>query len=244
MLFFKHFLHFLPKNARITQLVLKGFTMKSKGEKLKELRSAYKLSQAEFADKVGSTKAAIHSYEHNFNQIPKTIMQKITQATGIGLEYFESNMSLEAAFATYNIDTTNPKMNGINESVCAVYNGLANFVNGIKTIQDFIFTSDILNNLFSIYESHNYHFITISTNEAEPFARAGEVLCVAKTATPKNAQIFIARIQQSVVLLEYFVLNDKEVILKGADGIARQMDNDEFSRLEILGVVKKIVSFR
>ena len=70
------------------------------------------------------------------------------------------------------------------------------------------------------------------------------MLCVAKTATPKNAQIFIARIQQSVVLLEYFVLNDKEVILKGADGIARQMDNDEFSRLEILGVVKKIVSFR
>ena len=78
--------------------------MQSKGEKIKELRKAYKLSQAEFADKVGSTKAAIHSYEHNINQIPKAIMQKIIQATGIGLEYFESDMSLEAAFARYGID--------------------------------------------------------------------------------------------------------------------------------------------
>lgn len=218
--------------------------MKSKGEKLKELRKAYKLYQAEFADKVGSTKAAIHSYEHNLNQIPKTIMQKITQATGIGLEYFESDMTLEEAFVIYNIDATNPKMKGINESVCAVYSGLANFVSDTKTIQDFVFTSDILHTLFSIYESHNYHFITISTNEAEPFAKAGEVLCVAKNTMPKNAEIFIARIQQSVILLEYFVLNDREALLKGADGIARQMGNDELSGLEILGVVKRIVSLR
>lgn len=238
-------MYFLQKNARIHAIIFRqGHTMKSKGEKLKELRKAYKLSQPEFADKVGSTKPAIHSYEHNLNQIPKAIMQKITQATGIGLEYFESNMSLEEAFAAYNIDSTNPKMNGINESVCAVYSGLANFVSNIKTIQDFIFTSDILHNLFSLYESHNYHFITISTNEAQPFAKAGEVLCVAKGAMPKNADILIARIQQSVILLEYFVLNGKEVLLKGADGIARQMNNDEFSRFEILGVVKKIVSFR
>lgn len=218
--------------------------MKSKGEKLKELRKAYKLSQPEFADKVGSTKPAIHSYEHNLNQIPKAIMQKITQATGIGLEYFESDMSLEEAFAAYNIDSTNPKMNGINESVCAVYSGLANFVNGTKTIQDFVFTSDILQNIFRLYDTHDYHFITINANEAQPFANAGEVLCVAKTATPNNADILITRIQQSVILLEYFVLNDREVLLKGADGIARQMNNDEFSAIEILGVVKRIVSLR
>ena len=41
-----------------------------------------------------------------------------------------------------------------------------------------------------------------------------------------------------------FVLNDNEVLLKGADGIARQMNNDEFSAIEILGVVKRIVSLR
>lgn len=218
--------------------------MQSKGEKIKELRKAYKLSQAEFADKVGSTKPAIHSYEHNINQIPKAIMQKIIQATGIGLEYFESDMSLEAAFARYGIDSISPKINGINESVCAVYSGLANFVNGTKTIQDFIFTSDILQNIFRLYDTHDYHFITINANEAQPFANAGEVLCVAKTATPNNADILIARIQQSVILLEYFVLNDREVLLKGADGIARQMNNDEFSAIEILGVVKRIVSLR
>lgn len=218
--------------------------MQSKGEKIKELRKAYKLSQAEFADKVGSTKPAIHSYEHNINQIPKAIMQKIIQATGIGLEYFESDMSLEAAFARYGIDSTSPKINGINESVCAVYSGLANFVNGTKTIQDFVFTSDILQNIFRLYDTHDYHFITINANEAQPFANAGEVLCVAKTATPNNADILIARIQQSVILLEYFVLNDREVLLKGADGIARQMNNDEFSAIEILGVVKRIVLLR
>lgn len=218
--------------------------MKSKGEKLKELRKAYKLYQAELADKVGSTKAAIHSYEHNLNQIPKTIMQKITQATGIGLEYFESDMTLEEAFARYNIDSTNPKMKGINESVCAVYNGLPNFISDIKEIQNFVFTTDILQNLLGLYEAHNYHFINIGTNEVEPFAKAGELLCVAKSATPHNAEIFIARIQQSVMLLQYFVLNDNEVLLKGADGIARQMSNNEFSVIEILGVVKRIVSLR
>lgn len=218
--------------------------MQSKGEKLKELRKAYKLSQAEFADKVGSTKPAIHSYEHNINQIPKAIMQKIIQATGIGLEYFESDMGLEAAFARYGIDSTNPKINGINESVCAVYSGLANFVNDIKTIQDFVFTSDILQNIFGLYDTHDYHFITINANEAQPFANAGEVLCMAKDATPNNADILIARIQQSVILLEYFVLNDREVLLKGADGIARQMSNNEFSTIGILGVVKRIVSLR
>lgn len=218
--------------------------MKSKGTKLRELRNAYKLSQLEFGDKVGSTKAAIHSYEHDFNQIPKAIMWKITQATGIGIDYFESDMSLAEAFDKYKIDATNPKMSGINESVCVVYNGLSNFISDTKAIQDFIFTSDILNNLFSVYEAYNYHFITISTNEAEPFARANEVLCVAKEAAPKNAQIIIAKIQQSVILFEYFVLNENEVILKGADGITRQMSNNEFSKIEILGVVKRIVSFR
>ena len=70
------------------------------------------------------------------------------------------------------------------------------------------------------------------------------MLCVAKTATPNNADILITRIQQSVILLEYFVLNDREVLLKGADGIARQMNNDEFSAIEILGVVKRIVLLR
>lgn len=112
----------------------------------------------------------------------------------------------------------------------------------ISTKQDFVFTSDILNNLFSLYESHNYHFINIGTNEAEPFAKAGEVL--SKTPTPKNTEIVIAKIQQSVILLEYFVLNDNKVILKGADGITRQMNNDEFSRIETLGVIKNIISFR
>lgn len=67
---------------------------------------------------------------------------------------------------------------------------------------------------------------------------------MAKTATPNNADILITRIQQSVILLEYFVLNDREVLLKGADGIARQMNNDEFSAIEILGVVKRIVLLR
>lgn len=218
--------------------------MNSKGAKLKALRNAYKLSQVEFGEKVGSTKAAIHSYEHGFNQIPKTIMWKITQATGIGLDYFESDMSLAEAFAKYKIDATNPKMNGINESICVVYKGLSNFVSNTKTIQDFVFTTDILQNLFSLYETHNYHFITINTNEAEPFAKANEVLCVAKDIEPKNAQIIIAKIGQSVILFEYFVLNDNDIILKGADGITRQMNNDEFSKIEILGVVKNIISFR
>lgn len=217
---------------------------KNKGAKLKQLRNAYKLSQLEFGDKVGATKASIHSYEHGFNQIPKAIMQKITQATGIGNEYFESNMSLEEAFKKYNIDSLNPKMNGINESTCAVYDGLHNFENDIKAIQDFVFTSDILNNLFCLYEAYNYSFIIINTSKAEPFAKANEILCVAKEAIPKNSQIIIAKIQQSVILFEYFVLNEREIILKGTDGIARQMSNDEFSKIEVLGVVKSIISFK
>lgn len=92
---------------------------KSNGKKLQAIRNTYDLSQKEFADKLGVTRASINGYENNVNPVPQSVKRKVLQATGIGFEYFDSKMSLDEAFAKYGIDPQNPIKKPIKRSTCA-----------------------------------------------------------------------------------------------------------------------------
>ena len=51
--------------------------MKNIGKKLKDLRSAFGLTQKEFANKIGITKASINGYENNVNPLTQAAKWKI-----------------------------------------------------------------------------------------------------------------------------------------------------------------------
>ncbi|WP_218987482.1 helix-turn-helix domain-containing protein, partial [Campylobacter jejuni] len=91
----------------------------------------YGLSQREFGEKVGITKGSINSYENNVNSITQGAKWKILQATGIGFEYFDSDMTLSEAFKKYNIDISKKlEFKKIEESICAICDGVKNYIDG------------------------------------------------------------------------------------------------------------------
>lgn len=74
------------------------------GEKLRNLHNAFGLAQREFGDELGITRANVNSYENNFNPIPQGVKWKILQITGIGFEYFDTDMCSNEAFVRYKRD--------------------------------------------------------------------------------------------------------------------------------------------
>lgn len=212
---------------------------KTKGEKLRDLRTAYGLSQRELADKIGSTRPSIQAYEANINQIPIGVIWKIAQITGIGFEYFDSDMELWDAFAKYKINPSEGlSIVGIQESVSSVYEGLKDYVNGKDSVKPFILNTEVLSKLFSLYGNLDYAFVRICGSEAEPFAKNGDIIAVTKSIEIQNANFIITRFQDSIMIVQYFIAGLDSVVFKTLNDIQINLSNNEFNKLEIFGIIK------
>lgn len=212
--------------------------MKTKGEKLRNLRNAFGLSQREFGDKVGITKGSINSYENNVNPISQGVKWKILQATGIGFEYFDTDMSLNEAFVKYKLNPQNLKFKEMEESICAVYDGLKNYIDNNCIESPFTIKSWILSNLFDM-GNFDFCFIKIRHNELEPYAKNKEILAVIRDENVENGDKIIIDFKGSVLVVQYFSEFDEVRLQIIASGKDIRLKNDEFKKsVKILAIIK------
>ena len=219
--------------------------IKDKGIKLRNLRTACGLSQADFGDKIGVSRASIAGYENNINPIPTTVMWKITQATGIGNDYFLTDMDLSEALHKYGVQldvSKGLKVSGIKESVCAVFNGLNAYISKEYLISDFILNTDILGHILKLNGSYNYDFIVVNGDEAKPFANDGDTLIVARGLEPKHNDLVITTFSNSPMVLRYFISGVEQITLKDTKDTEIVLKKDEIKSIEILGVIKQKVA--
>ena len=66
------------------------------GDKIKNLRKSRKLTQAEFAQKIGVSRSTLACYEVGERVPNLKTLQEITEAFGIGLDYFDLSVKDEA----------------------------------------------------------------------------------------------------------------------------------------------------
>ncbi|EAH7914957.1 helix-turn-helix transcriptional regulator, partial [Campylobacter jejuni] len=212
--------------------------MKTIGEKLRDLRNAYGLSQREFGEKVGITKGSINSYENNVNSITQGAKWKILQATGIGFEYFDSDMTLSEAFKKYNIDISKKlEFKKIEESICAICDGVKNYIDG-KYLETFNIKSLFLNHLFDGMGYFDLCFLKVKHNELEPYAKNGDILVVSSNKNAENGDKIIINYKENILIVQYFHEFDK-IILKTMSGEEIKFYNSEFSDcVDILAIIK------
>lgn len=219
--------------------------VKDKGIKLRNLRTACGLSQADFGDKIGVSRASIAGYENNINPIPMNVMWKIAQATGIGNDYFLTDMDLSEALHKYDIEldiSKGLKVSGIKESMCAAFNGLNAYVSKEYLVNDFILNADILAHTLKLNGSYNYDFILANGDEAKPFANDGDTLIAVRDLEPKHNDLVIVKLNNSPMVLRYFVSGIEQVTLTNTKGIEIVLQGNKIKNIEILGVIKQRIA--
>ncbi|MCW1332731.1 helix-turn-helix domain-containing protein, partial [Campylobacter jejuni] len=198
------------------------------GKKLKDLRNAYGISQREFGEKVGITKGSINSYENNVNPITQGAKWKILQATGIGFDYFDTDMTLAEAFEKYNINPSKIAFKEIEESICTFYEGVKNYIDG-KCLEPFNVKSWVLNHLFGDVGGFDLCFIKVKHNELEPYAKNSEILVVLNNKYAENGDKIIIEYKNTILVVQYF--DEFGIIrLKSIGGEEIKLTSDEFTK--------------
>lgn len=213
--------------------------MKTVGDKLRDLRNIYGLSQREFGDKIGVTRGSINSYENNVNPLTQAVKWKILQGTGIGFEYFDTDMSLNEAFIKYGIDPSKKlEFIEMEESICAVYEGVENFIDGKCEQNPLNIKSWFLNALFEGMGNFDICFIKVKYNELEPYAKNNEILVVVRENNLKNGDKIIIDFKGSILVAQYFKEFD-DIILKGLNGKKINLKENDFNKnLKVIAVIK------
>lgn len=208
------------------------------GEKLRNLRNAFGLTQREFGDELGITRASVNSYENNFNPIPQGVKWKILQITGIGFEYFDTDMSLNEAFVRYKRDPQQLELRKLEECICSIYDGLKNYIDGTCIQSHFNIKSWILGNLFDM-GNLDLCFIKVKRGELEPYAKNKEILAVIRDENVENGDKIIIDFKGSVLVVQYFSEFDEVRLQIIASGKDIRLKNDEFKKsVKILAIIK------
>lgn len=218
--------------------------MKTVGEKLRDLRTAYGLSQSQFGDKLGITRGSINSYENNVNPLTTTAKYKILQATGIGFEYFDTDMELWEAFAKFGLNPTNLKFNSLTETIISFFNGLEAFANHEKGEKiQYISTKMQILDFLANFENASCVFVKIKGNMAEPFVKNGDIIAVIQDEYPNNKNWVIARFNDNIFVVQYFFSGTDEITLKLSDDEKFKFSSSEFkNKVEILGIIHAKIS--
>lgn len=216
-----------------------------KNKKLRELRLYYGLSQKKFGNKLGLTREAIASYENNNNPVPTSAILKMKQITGIGKEYFETDISLQEALEKYQITPVDiVNIDDFDETSCFIYEGIESYVknNFLEKKGDFSLKLQLLTLLFGFNQMVDYHFIKLNNAANEPFARRGDILIVVKEAKASNGDYVITYFQQSYIIFQYFIAGIDEVLFKGNNGVEIKLSGKEREQITILGIIKQKIT--
>ncbi|NDJ28184.1 transcriptional regulator, XRE family [Campylobacter sp. MIT 12-8780] len=213
--------------------------MKTIGEKLRDLRNIYGLSQREFGEKIGVARGSINSYENNVNPLTQGVKWKILQGTGIGFDYFDTDMSLNEAFIKYGIDPSKKlEFKETKESICAVYKGINNFMDGKCEQEPLNIKSWFLDSLFEGIGKFDICFINVSHNELEPYAKNNEILVVVRDGNLKNGDKIIIDFKGSILVVQYFKEFD-EIRLQTLSGKENKLKESDFKKeIKILAIIK------
>ncbi|MCR2056413.1 helix-turn-helix domain-containing protein [Campylobacter helveticus] len=213
--------------------------MKSIGEKLKNIRNAYGLTQREFGEKIGITKGSINSYENNVNPLTQSAKWKILQATGIGFDYFDTDMSLDEAFIKYGIDTSKKlELNEMEESICSIYNGIENFIDNKCEQNPLNIKSWFLSSLFEKIGNFNLCFIKVKHNELEPYAKNNEILALVRDNNPKNGDKILIDFKDNILVVRYFKEFDEILLQTFSDKEMKFKESDFNKKIKILAIIK------
>lgn len=215
------------------------------GDKLRKLRNAYGLTQSEFADKIGISRARINSYENNINPLPAQIKWKITEATGIGADYFDTDIDIATALNKYGIVAENGKLQikANSETICAVYDDLFDFVKGEFSVEPYLQKVKVLTKLFNLTRLYDYNFVIATNKKAVPFANDGDILVIVRDSTPKDNMLLILKVDDEI-LVKYCRINpfNKNIKLMSSkdDFSNTELSQNELSNIEFLGYVVNI----
>lgn len=217
--------------------------MKTSGEKLRDLREAYGLSQREFGEKLGITRASVNAYERNDHPLPKKVKIKVSEIIGIGFEYFDTEMSLDEAFEKFGVDLKDElESKNTSTSICLFYEGMRNFVEGKSYDKPLEISSPIIKYLFdSDYAKLNLCFIKLNSDEFEPFANYYDILVAVRDKKVTNNDKIIIEFNGNTKIVKYFrtfstneielTINDEKLTFK----------EDEFKQsVKILGIVLEV----
>lgn len=215
----------------------------NKAEKLRNLRLSYGLSQKDFGQKLGLTREAVASYEQGYNPVSTSVILKISQITGIGREYFESEMSLQEALKKYEITPLDMLQTGDFDDIgFFVYEDIMSYINNEPIKQKMTLKLRFLTLLFGLDIKTDYHFIKLTDSTNEPYAKKGDILIVLKNDKVVNGDFVITRFQQSYIIFQYFIAGLDEVLFKGSNDIEIRLKGKEKEQIEILGAIKQKIS--
>ncbi|MCR4942065.1 MAG: LexA family transcriptional regulator [Campylobacter sp.] len=218
---------------------------KTAGEKLRDLRTAFGLSQAQFGERIGITRGSIASYENNINPLAKEAKWKILQATGISDEYFDTDMELWEAFDKFGIDPTHLQLKSLTDTIISFYDSLEAFAGrAISKTQSISAKISVLNFLFH-FENTECSLVSIKGSRIEPFAKDGDILAVTKEEYPNNGQWVIAEFNNNLLISKYILSDKNSITLKSVDKNEFKFSIDEFKeKVKILGIIQAISSIK
>nr|WP_314442697.1 helix-turn-helix transcriptional regulator [uncultured Campylobacter sp.] len=211
--------------------------MKTNGEKLRNLRTAYGLSQEQFGNALSITKSSINAYEHDRNPINYNVKYKILQATGIGFDYFDTDMELWEAFTKYGLDPNHLKLKSFTECIVYVYPSISDFAARERAIQEKRGEVDFLE-FITKYKNSKYCLVRVRSGEGGFIAQEGDILVLIDDDAPMTEEWIIAKYRNNTFIVQYFFVSDDEIELRSS------MYNFKFSEkrfedeVEIAGVIK------
>lgn len=215
---------------------------KTAGEKLRDLRTAFGLSQAQFGDRIGITRGSIASYENDINPLNKSAKYKILQATGIGDEYFDTDMQLWEAFSKYEIDPSNLKLKSLTDTIITFRNSIKDFTNNTE-IPKYLSTKIEYLKFIAHYENAECVFVNVVGKEAEPLANNGDILVVAQDENPENANWIIVKIGDDTLIKQYLLTGNDEISLKSSSDDSYKFSKAVFEKeVKVLGIIRSKIS--
>lgn len=216
-------------------------TDESPGAKLKRLRMACRLSQEQLGNALGITKSSINAYEQDRNPINDNVKSKIERATGIGADYFDTDMSLYEACVKYKLDPLLLKLKSLTACAVLFYDSIDNFVAKKKPIDQKVMKVEILE-LLAEYSDSECCFVKVGKREGCSIAQEGDILVIVDDNRPCSGEWIILKneVSKDIYILQYIRnVNNKVWFRSSTYGDDVQ---NTLNRHDIVGIIKSKIS--
>ncbi|WP_298029173.1 helix-turn-helix transcriptional regulator [uncultured Campylobacter sp.] len=218
-------------------------TDESPGAKLKRLRMVCRLSQEQLGNALGITKSSINAYEQDRNPINDNVKSKIERATGIGADYFDTDMDLFEACAKYKLDPMHLKLKSLTACAVLFYDSIDNFVAKKKPIDQKVMKVEILE-LLAEYSDSECCFVKVGKREGCSIAQEGDILVVVVDDDPLLGDWIILKHGRNRHILQYLKKSlTEDVVWLRSSIYSFELDYQTFRRyVEIVGIIKSKIS--
>ena len=212
------------------------------GEKLKQLRAAYKLSQQRFGKMLSITKSSINAYEWDRNPINENVKCRIFEATGIGADYFDTDMTLQQAFEKYGVNPDCPKFRASIDCMVYVYASIEDFIGKVRPVVQERMENIGFLKFITDYKKANYYFVKVKNSDGCLIADEGDILVVVDDEEPAVGDWVIVSYKGKMLILQYLIVSKNEIGFKSSICELSFYETEPKKDFEILGVIKSKIS--